>query len=225
MVAKITKTVLIVEDETSISFIVKERFLDCNKRPDCPYQFEVEEARTTPDFVRMVRAKHYDVVVLDVRLEEKTSGLVASFRLYQQLGWEKPIRIFLTGYPTYPDCVTAMRHGAWDYIVKEDEDDIPMAQVVVNSAMTRLRQLDLRREQAKTISGDWLPRNLRELQSQFGGKIIAVWHRPQVDIIASGSDAFELEDQLKDWRDEHEPWEQPFIVEIPPEDKPGEAEG
>lgn len=225
MVEKIAKMVLILEDEKSISLIVKERFLDCNQRPACPYQFEVDEAYVVPDFVRMVRAKHYDVVVLDVRLEEETSGLGASFRLYEQLGWEKPIRIFLTGYPSYRDCVTAMRYGAWDYIVKEDLDDTPMAQVVVNSAITRLRQIDLRQEQTKRISADWLPRNLRELQPEFGGKIIAVWHRPEVAIIASGSDAFELEDQLKEWRNGHEPWEQPFIVEIPPEEKPGEAEG
>jgi hypothetical protein len=100
-----------------------------------------------------------------------------------------------------------------------------MFQVVVDSAIARLQQLDLRREQEKHIATNWLPENLRALQARYGRQLIALWHEPEVKVIASGRDAFELEVNLKDWRIQHAAWEQPFIVQIPRHRSDGEEKG
>ena len=96
--------------------------------------------------------------------------------------------------------------------------DTPLAQLVVDSAVSRLRQLDQRREQESLICSGWLPRNILDLQERYGGKLVALWHAPVVYVVASGRDAFDLEEGLKDWRRGHEAWEQPFVVRIPPRD-------
>lgn len=226
------KSVLIVDDEQRMCESLKDRFADCGEKMDCPYQFEVDVALSATDCAQKVLAKSYDVIVLDVVLDirvkeerrEEASGLdvglALAFQLLEQLGWERPIRILFTGYPSYEQCVTAMRYGAWDYIVKEDVGNTSMFQIVVDSAVARLQQLDLRRELEQQLSVDWLPYHFRELQEEYGGQLVALWHKtevPEEKVIASGRDAFELETKLKDWRKQHATWEQPMIVLIPPQ--------
>jgi ActR/RegA family two-component response regulator len=219
MTDKRRKTVLIVDDEPRMCEIVKDAFEDCTYRGDCPYQFEVELASSYKDAIANVRGRTsvIDVVVLDMRMEEEKSGLRASLGLMiaEQFGPGRPIRILFTGFPSYPQCVEVMRTGAWDYIVKEDVGDKPMARIVVESAVARLRQLDLRREQEERIATDWFPRNFWALQRDYAGKLIAVWHQPEVEVIATGNDAFELEGNLQEWRSQRPEWQQPFIVAIP----------
>jgi hypothetical protein len=159
----------------------------------------------------------YDVIVLDMVIETERAGLEAAFafQLSQQLGWEVPVRIIFTGWPDWRQCVQAMRNGVWDYIRKEDVGETPAAQIVVESALSRLKQLDLRREHERRIADDWLPRNVWKLLPEHAGKLVAIWHQPEVTVIASGVDAFELEANLRSWREQHFTWEEPFIVEIP----------
>ena len=223
---RIKKTVLIVDDQKNICDIVKDRFTDCKNINNCPYDFEVDIVLSASKCVQKVRKKNYDVIVLDIRMEGSRSGLNAAFKLRHQLNENNctPVRIIFTGHPSYQHCVEAMRYGVWDFIVKEDIDDTPMAQIVVNSALSRLQELDLRRELEQRIAGSWLPRNLRKLLPVYGGKLIAIWHRPEIQVIASGSDAFELEDNLQEWRKKHAIWEEPFIVEIPRQ-SPDQEEG
>jgi ActR/RegA family two-component response regulator len=218
------RAILIVDDERHMCEILTDRFTDCNEKSDCPYTFEVDVALSTAECVQKVRERTYDVIVLDIRLEKETSGLETNLalKLDEEFGLERGI--ILTGYPSYPQCVEAMRHGAWDYIVKEDVGSTPMAQIVVNSALAHFQELDLRRELAQRIAADWLPRHLWEFQQEYGGKLVAIWHQPEIKIIASGADAFELEENLREWRKRHPAWEQPFITEIPPRRGDGEEE-
>jgi CheY-like chemotaxis protein len=227
------KAVLIVDDEPAIAELLKDEFTDCTERQDCPYEFEVDIARSTAECVQKVRTKKYDVIVLDVRMEEETRGLdiartlglPISSAFAVEFSYESPVRIVFTGFPSYRQCVKALRYGAWDYIVKEDVGNTPMARIVVDSAMTRLRQFDLRRELEQRIAAAWLPQHLWELQPAYGGKLIAIWHKPEIRVIASGSDAFELEANLGEWRKLNAAWEQPFLVRIPPPPEENEAEG
>ncbi len=215
MTNKDNKAVLIVDDERLMAEILRDGFLDCNEWAECPYQFEVDVVFSAAECVEKIRKKKegYSVIVLDVRMEEARSGLEVAARIQQG---DEPIRIIFTGYPKIGECVEAMRSGAWDYIVKEDVGAIQAAQVVMNSALARLRQLDLRREQEQRISADWLPRHLDKLQEEHGGQVVALWHQPEVAPIASGQDVFELDAALKGWREEHAEWETPYIVLIPP---------
>jgi CheY-like chemotaxis protein len=189
-----------------------------NQDKDCPYAFEVDVALSAAECVEKVRSKSYDVIVLDVHMETATSGLKANMALAmsEEFGSEKPVRIILTGYPEFLACVEAMRYGAWDYIAKQDVGGKRVGKIVVDSTVARLRQLDIRREQEQQIAANWLPQHFRELQKDWGGQLIALWHRSGTKVIASGRDAFDLEANLKEWRGQHAIWEQPFIVQLPP---------
>jgi CheY-like chemotaxis protein len=223
MSEKIRRGVLVVDDERLMRDILRDTFDDCAETADCPYAFDVEVAGSAAACVEKIRERGrrddrapFDVIVLDVRMEAERSGLETAFALQEQLGAESPVRIILTGYPNYGDCVEAMRYGAWDYIVKQDVGQTPMAQVVVNSAVERLRRLDQRREQETRVAAGWIPAHLLDLQAEHAGRLVALWHEPEVRVIASGRDAFELEERLKDWHGEHDAWEQPFVVQVPP---------
>jgi len=73
----------------------------------------------------------------------------------------------------------------------------------------------LRRELEDQIVAEWLPLNLPKFQREHGGKLAAFWHKPKVEVIAIGQDAFDLEDKLREWRKQHASWEQPYISQIP----------
>jgi hypothetical protein len=84
--------------------------------------------------------------------------------------------------------------------------------------VTRLRQLDVRAEQDKRISAEWLPQNLHRLCKKHrprGFRMLALWHQPKVREIAVARDAFDLVGKLERWRQSHRPWEVPYIVEMP----------
>ena len=221
MTEKTPKTVLIVDDDAVLRSILIREFMRCNKEADCPYQFQVDGAESYSEAIDKIRAKKdYDVIVLDIKMEEHASGLKLNFELAlaAQFGTRTPVRILFTGVAKdIPTCVEAMRRGAWDFIVKTDVGNTPAARIVVISALNRLRQLDLRSEQERRIARGWLPTHLRQLEERYGGQIIALWHKPEVTVIASGRDAFEVEDKLKEWRVQHKnrPWEQPYLVQIP----------
>jgi hypothetical protein len=53
------------------------------------------------------------------------------------------------------------------------------------------------------------------LQERYGGKLVAIWNAPEMDVVASGRDVFELETALATWRSEHESWMYPFVISIP----------
>lgn len=231
------KRVLIVDDDRRWRDGLTYHFTNRLGQTD-PYVFKVEVATSTEDCIAKLRARRtgdgYDVVVLDVRLKDSvedsdTGGLRVNlaFAMGEEFGFDRPVRIIFTGYASYPDCVRAMRYGAWDYILKEDVGSVLAARLVVNSAVARLRQLDLRHEQEEVLAERWLPAHLHELQANCGGHVVALWHRPKVEMIASGRDVFDLEDQLEQcgWRQNRETWEEPFIVGVPlaPNTKVGEA--
>jgi len=222
MSQKTKKRVLVVDDEQPVADILRDAFVHRGQKEECPYEFEVEIANSAADCVKKIRAASakpgppsYDVVVLDVRMESETSGIEAALALGKELGWDRPVRVVFTGYPSYGQCVEAMRHGAWDYIVKEDVEGTPATKIVVDSVVARLRQLDLRDEQERRISREWLPAHFAEVEKKYGGQLVALWHEPEVKVIASGRDAFELEEKLKSWREGHQSWELPFILTVP----------
>lgn len=217
------KAVLIVDDEKSMAEALASRFRSCNRNPDCPYAFTVRIALSTEESIREIRKKHkgnshYDVVILDVVMESVSSGVEAALALDIEGNPHSPVRVIFTGHPSQRDCVQAMRYDAWDYIVKKDVGETPATQVVVNSVIHRLRQLDIRAEQERLITHDWLPRNFRRLRSdsrEAGERLIALWHEPEVHEVADAQDAFELLERLGPWRASHEIWEEPYIVQIP----------
>ena len=223
MSEKPCKTVLVVDDDTAWHTVFRDCFGQSGARDDCPYRFEVDTASSAAQGVAAIRAKRckgfkYDVIVLDIRMEGETSGIVLGFRVAGELRDDVPVLIVFTGYPTYETCVQAVRFGAWDYIVKADQGNRPAAQVVVDSVLDRLRELDLRHELERRIAAEWLTAHYNELQESYSGEVVALWHEPVINVIASGHDTFELEASLEEWRSHHASWQQPLLVRITPTD-------
>jgi len=150
--------------------------------------------------------------------ESKSAGLqgVAALQLSNLSRQELPVIICFTGHPTYMTCVDAMRMGAWDYVSKEDIGDRSAAQVVVDSAIARLSDLDHWHALQKEITDRWIPANPGKLAQNAGG-LVALWDDPEIHIVAAGNDAFDLEQDLASWRASHAIWQQPFILKVPPE--------
>lgn len=216
MSKKAKKTVLIVDDKIPICETLKDHFDDYSEKAECPYEFIVDIATSYDECVKKVlnKDKNYDVVVLDIHMEEVDSGLKLNIGMWNNKNTRSAIRIILTGYPNNSECVEAMRRGAWDYIVKEDVGEKSTFQIVAESALARLRQLDLLQE-LNDQTASWISSDFRKLQEDYGGKLVALWHHPEPSVIASGRNGFELESNLKKWRREHASWEEPRIVLIP----------
>jgi CheY-like chemotaxis protein len=235
---KPVKFVLFADDIAWYRDVLPKYFLARNAEEACPYHFEVDVADSLDAAGEKVRdkrksGKEYDVIVMDQSLPPDNKapnklGIaegVFGFALEQEArpGRQFPIIIVFTIYPDVEPCVTAMRYGAWDYISKRraGETGQDPSERVVDSAVHRLRELDLHETLNREIGVNWVPRNSAMLAEHYAGKIIALWHKPHVEVVASGRDAFELARDLNvRWRTrpDYEPWMQPFILRVPPEE-------
>jgi hypothetical protein len=108
-----------------------------------------------------------------------------------------------------------MRTGVWDYVIKRDKDDRGFAEQAVDSAVEKLQQLDLRETIKRKVFDEWLPSNFHVLQRDYPGQVVALWHEPEVRVVAAGEDAFAMYGALKEWREEHKVWEAPQFLRIP----------
>ena len=219
------KYVLIVDDDVEWHPKFKKYFEGRSCTEGCEYTFEVDTAASLHDAIRAIRERvgtkrEYDVVIFDVRMETPEAGLQGACALALESAEMFPVIIIFTGFEEYEGCVTAMRHGIWDYIRKKSVVDKAgvvrtAPEIVVESAINRLREMDLRRVLRQAIGVEWYPTHSAELMKEHGGRIVALWHEPTVGVIASGTDAFDLEKNLREWRSDHAPWEQPFLLRVP----------
>jgi signal transduction histidine kinase len=104
--------VLIVDDEESIVITLRGILERAGYRVDAAMTIDagLEKAEQTP----------FDVVLLDLRLGSD-SGLTVLERL--QLRKPSPVTIILTGYGSLETSVQALRHGAFDYLLKPCDID------------------------------------------------------------------------------------------------------
>lgn len=101
-------TILIVEDEASISSLMKMSLKKAGYQCDCAY--DGEEAAD------MIGARNYDLILLDVMLPK-----ISGFELMEYIRpMEIPV-IFITARNAVLDRVKGLRMGAEDYIVKPFE--------------------------------------------------------------------------------------------------------
>jgi CheY-like chemotaxis protein len=218
------KRVLVVEDRVYVRNDLRREFEEHNRDPGGPFVFVVETVASIQQAIALIRAdqetRSYDVLVLDLSFDEEgtdRSGLrlASALGLLRRLGQEIPVEIVFSGYADLRTCVQTMRCGAWDVIDKADSlDGRSSYSLVVESAVTRLQSLELQAHlQAAAVP--WLQQQVAALQLQYGGQVVAVWHEPEVHVVASGRDAFELELALEVWREGRAEWMYPFVVSIP----------
>jgi ActR/RegA family two-component response regulator len=217
------KNVLIVDDDTPWYGLFRRRFGAYSEREGSPYAFNIDTAASATEAIEKMERMTAsgpppDVVVLDIHMEASEAGLLPmlGLSLVENARTLLPVVVVFTGYPTYQTCVQFMRTGAWDYIKKEDLGPIPAVQVVVDSVVARLRQLDLRTDLEEAV-GRWLLDHGTQLHAQYAGQIIAFWHIPEVTVVASGANPFELGRNLALWRAQHQQYEEPYLMRLPKE--------
>jgi two-component system nitrogen regulation response regulator GlnG len=103
---------LVIDDEPAILHAFRRAFRDDD--------VELLTAETAADGERLVRDEQPDVVVLDLRLPDK-SGLEC-FKRIQEIDPRAPV-IFITGHGTVETAIEATKLGAYDYLFKPIELD------------------------------------------------------------------------------------------------------
>jgi len=103
---------LVIDDETAILHAFRRAFHDDD--------VELLTAETAAEGERLFQEEKPDVVVLDLRLPDK-SGLDC-FKELNQIDARTPV-IFITGHGTVETAIEATKLGAYDYLFKPIELD------------------------------------------------------------------------------------------------------
>ncbi len=99
------KKILVVDDDAGSCELLKEILSDEN--------WQVETAETPERALILSSREKFDLVISDINLEAKLSGL----DLLQRLREKSPV-ILVTGFGSLETAVEATREGAWDFISK-----------------------------------------------------------------------------------------------------------
>jgi FixJ family two-component response regulator len=117
--------------------------------------------------------------------------------------------IVLTAYPSIPNCVEAMRAGAWDYLEKVPEDGSDPYQNLLNT-LRQACSMRMKDPDARKVDHDakWVHDHLGELMKQYPGRLIAVL---DAKVVGDAKTYEELSEELKD----KFPLAKPTIISIP----------
>ncbi len=115
--------------------------------------FDVQEAATGQAALKKLAAQDFEVVLCDVKLPD-SNGV----DLVKQIKSLHPATevILLTAYGNVPDGVQAMRNGAFDYIMKGDDNDkiIPLLHRAMEKVQLQRKLEQLQQRVAKQYSFD-----------------------------------------------------------------------
>jgi DNA-binding NtrC family response regulator len=117
---------LIVDDD--------ELILECFRYAFPPEQLSLETATTVAGALSLFREHSFDAVVTDIRLTDST-GLQLLQELHAIDG-RIPV-ILMTGHGTAKSAIDAMRHGAFEYLLKPL--DLDVLQAVIDQALEASR--------------------------------------------------------------------------------------
>src|SRR5437764_161046 len=98
---------LVIDDEPSVCYSFRKVFSDDD--------ISVTTAESITEGLRIYEELRPDVVVLDLQLPDG-SGLDA-FHSILQIDAKRPV-IFITAHGTTDTAIEAMKHGAFDYLIK-----------------------------------------------------------------------------------------------------------
>ena len=131
------RSVLIVEDEEIIRRSLKEVLLGEG--------YDVGEAESVADALRLARERDFDVAFCDVQLPDGDG--IALLRRLHQLNAHTCILI-ITAYATVENAVEAFKAGAFDYLVKPVDTIVLKAKIIAmqiylqHKAIQQLRTVD-----------------------------------------------------------------------------------
>jgi two-component system NtrC family response regulator len=130
-------TVLIIDDESKIRSLLS-RIIELEG-------FRVLQAATAKEGLKLLSANEVMVVLSDVKLPD-ANGVELVIELKKIRPYVEVIN--LTAFGTIADGVIAMRNGAFDYIVKGDDNDkiIPLLHKALEKAKLQARVFDLEKK-------------------------------------------------------------------------------
>jgi signal transduction histidine kinase len=149
-----TSKILVVDDEQSVATTIKAILqLDGN---------EVTAVTTGTEALAQLRQKEFDVVLTDLRLDDLDG--IEILRETQKL-WPDTVSIMLTGYASLESAVTALRSGAYDYLIKPSDVDELRATIGRALERRRLRQRLVELEQLDKLKTQFLSMASHELRT------------------------------------------------------------
>ena len=101
------KSILVVDDDQSILRTFSRILQKCG--------YETETAQTGREAMGKTRIRHYDLVLLDLRLPDM-KGTDVLVKARKQL--QETVKIMITGYPSLETGVKALNEGADAYLTK-----------------------------------------------------------------------------------------------------------
>ena len=149
-----TSKILVVDDEQSVATTIKAILqLDGN---------EVTAVTTGAEALAQLREHEFDVVLTDLRLDDLDG--IEILRETQKL-WPDTVSIMLTGYASLESAVTALRSGAYDYLIKPSDVDELRATIGRALERRRLRQRLVELEQLDRLKTQFLSMASHELRT------------------------------------------------------------
>ena len=147
-----TSKILVVDDEQSVATTIKAILqLDGN---------DVTAVTTGKEALEQLRETEFDVVLTDLRLDDLDG--IEVLRETQKL-WPDTVSIMLTGYASLESAVTALRSGAYDYLIKPSDVDELRATIGRALERRRLRQRLVELEQLDKLKTQFLSMASHEL--------------------------------------------------------------
>ncbi|HUG06167.1 MAG TPA: ATP-binding protein [Candidatus Limnocylindria bacterium] len=149
-----TSKILVVDDEQSVATTIKAILqLDGS---------EVTAVTNGKDALAQLREHEFDVVLTDLRLDDLDG--IEVLRETQKL-WPDTVSIMLTGYASLESAVTALRSGAYDYLIKPSDVDELRATIGRALERRRLRQRLVELEQLDKLKTQFLSMASHELRT------------------------------------------------------------
>jgi signal transduction histidine kinase len=146
--------ILVVDDEQSVATTIKAILqLDGN---------EVTAVTSGTEALAQLREHEFDVVLTDLRLDDLDG--IEILRETQKL-WPDTVSIMLTGYASLESAVTALRSGAYDYLIKPSDVDELRATIGRAIERRRLRQRLVELEQLDKLKTQFLSMASHELRT------------------------------------------------------------
>ena len=176
-------SLLVVDDEPNILYTISETLA----APD----LDVITAASAREGIAAVRAKRPDAVLIDVRLPDM-SGLEA-FRLIREIEARMPV-IIMTAFTTTETAIEAIKHGAFEYLVKPV--DYTRLQDVVDRALevSRMNRVPalLPSEAASVLESDQIVGSSEAMQEVYKAIGRAASHDTTVLILGESGTGKEL---------------------------------
>lgn len=149
-------TILIIDDEEKLRGLLK-RIITLEG-------YEVKEAGTISSAKKLFETNCFDIVLCDVKLPD---GNGVDFTLDIKTKYPYSEVVLLTAYGNIPDGVKAIKNGAFDYLVKGDDNDkiIPVLSHIAEKLSLQKRVKHLEKQLGNQYSFDAIVGNSQSLSN------------------------------------------------------------